>query len=787
MLFKRSILSTVACCLLMSGAVVNAQQEVPVKTNMGEPNEIFIKRALMEDLSPAATESNLYFLPIEKSIKGQYNGDIYVGENTGFSISEAKKGNRYSTIILTSPTGKIYKVENDKITCVTSACPLDSVNVTIYPSDQGEIRSASINNRNEIKGRWQAQINGISGDVSAKDFLVTHEASKILTIRDSDQISLVNRPNKFILELRDLVQKFSKPQSTPLKELPQGSYSTISGTKIENLEAKVTVVPRLLGSSDSIAQTYAVKRYEIDISPEGEISTTIGGLPAGNYSLEVDFTAFMTDGEVIQRTGYYGFPVINSSVKLAGNSSSKILDHNRLEVTLDVDQKHSDKTAMFAVYAEIWSDETPVSFINTMANVDENDQLKLAIDSRWFALANSRNRKNFELKNIKLLDPDTYLIIDEMKSLFVPVSRFPDAAFSRASEINIDDSMRYGKQDRYVTSENTRVETKNSRGAVDASGIYLVHGWCDNSNAWINGHFNSRGVVHEFNGNNASFSRNNFAFRIRNETNALFSDWFSAVAHSQGGQAVTHLQAYYFSGLDASPAPRPIQTVGTPYQGSVLMDLYVFSGAGIIKLLLNNNNCNAEPSLTTPSSHFWSIFLPAATQSETFFYRTIHGLPNNWWESLQFWRWQCTVASAILSGPDDGVVRAASAWLLFGNSMGITEEQCHTGGMTFPADQRDDEGRNDIMDQMGRVSGTWTAWLDRDNPSGSGDWELRADHTGVCANPVDYQARRVNDGTPANLTGEVFFHNSVTHGLACRNSDQPDNICFDYEVRFLCP
>lgn len=772
--------------MLLGSAMVSAQQMLPVKSNMGQPNEIFIKRALMEDLSPAATESNLYFLPIKKAVKGQYNGEIYVGKNTGFSISEAKKGERYSTITLTSPTGQVYTVDKDQITCETSACPLDSVNVSIYPSSQGDIRSASINNRNDIKGRWKIQINGLSDDVSEKDFLVTHEASTILTVRDSDQVSLANHPNKFILELRDLTEKIYDTENSPLNEIPQGGYTVISGTKIGRLEAKVTVVPRLIESTDEHLLVDVSKRYEVDISEEGEISTTIDALAAGHYSLEIDFTAFMDDGEVIQRTGYYGFPVINPSVQLAGSTRSKILDENRLEVSLDVEQRHQDKTKMVVVYAEIWSDEKPVSFINSMTNVDENSQLKVAIDARWFALAQTKNDKNFEFKNIKILDPDTFLIIDQMKSLPVNAVRFPDGAYAKASDIVIDESMMNGKQDRYVTVEHLPVENKVNRGAINASGIYLVHGWCDNSNAWINGHFDNRGEVEEFNGNNASFGRNDFAIRIRNETNALFSDWFSAVAHSQGGQAVTHLHAYYFSGLDASPAPRPIQTMGTPYQGSVLMDLYVFSSAGIINQILGISNCGAQPSLTTPGSYFWSILLPVATQNNTFFYRTIHGLPNNWWEALQFWRWQCNFASAILSGYDDGVVRANNAWLLFGNNMGITEDQCHTGGMSF-FDQRDDFARNDIMDEMGRVSGTWTAWLDRDDPSGSGDWELRSDHSGVCANPVDFQARRVNDGTPANLTGEVFAHNSAINGLACRKSDQPDNTCFDYEVRFLCP
>lgn len=820
MIFKRFNMSFFPCCFLLCSTIITAKQMVPIKSNMGQPSEIFVKRALMENLSPSATESNMYFLPIQSAINSQYNGEIYVNETTGFSISEAKRSISYSTILLTSPTGNMFSIQNDNITCVTSICPLNSVNVTINPSSGGSnpsIRTVSINDDNNIQGRWQINISNLANNVSNKDFLVTHEDAVMLALRDSDQISLINTPNKFIFELRELPRIIPVPIpdpdptpdpdpdpdpnpdpgpfpvpfpspipdpgpiSAPSEQTPKDGYTKISGLEIQSLDANVTVVSQ---SPNPLPLNFVPIGYDVVISQTGEISTTIPGLPAGNYSLEVDFTAFLTNGDVIQRTAYYGFPVISSPITLSGNSTSKVLDNNRFEVSLDVDKKDNNTKDIVLVYAEIWSDDKPVSFINTMAHVDNNSQLSLAIDSRWFALAGSTNRQKFEFKNIKLLDPDTYLIIDEMKSLKVPVSRFPDAAYSRASEVIIDDNMLYGKNDVYLPFEDAKNEIDAIRGGP-ANGIFLVHGWCANTTAWNQFNFND-GPTFEYTNTNSSIGRNNFAIAIRNQADAIFTDWFSVVAHSQGGQAAVHLQAYFFSGLDLSPAPRPIQTVGAPYQGSTLMDLYFFSGAGIINAIFNFSDCEPQFSLTTPGSYFWSIFLPTATQNDTFYYRTIHDTPNNFWQALQFWRWKCNFASYILGGNDDGVTRPFKSWLLFGNNMGITESQCHTGGMRY-TDQKDDLGRNNIMDQMGRVTATWTAWLDRDNPSGNGDWEQRSLQTGVCANPINYQARRVGTGTPANSTGEVFFRNSPIDGLVCRNADQPDNTCFDYEVRFLCP
>jgi hypothetical protein len=395
MLFNHFKLNTFACCLFLGSAVTNANQMIPIKSNMGQPSEIFVKRALMEDLSPSATESNLYFLPIRHPVNLQYDGEIYVNQSTGFSISEAKQSLNYSSIELTSPTGEKYSVQNNQIICQTSACTLGSVNVSIHPSskaDNAEIRTISINSENKIKGRWEIKINDLPKNVSDKDFLVTHEDSVVLALRDSDQISLVNRSNKFVLELREPPKAFTHSMLEPSTDISQDTYTTINGSEIKTLNAIVTVVPR---SSDTLPLDSVTSSYKVIISPEGEISTTIPGLPVGNYSLEVDFTAFMVNGDVIQRTGYYGFPVIDSSIALAGKSSSKVLDHNRMEISLDVNAKDSQTNGIVLIYAEIWSGDNPVSFINTMANIDQNSRLSVTIDSRWFALANATNDHNF--------------------------------------------------------------------------------------------------------------------------------------------------------------------------------------------------------------------------------------------------------------------------------------------------------------------------------------------------------------------------------------------------------
>uniref|UniRef100_UPI003AACE8EA uncharacterized protein n=1 Tax=Centroberyx gerrardi TaxID=166262 RepID=UPI003AACE8EA len=87
----------------------------------------------------------------------------------------------------------------------------------------------------------------------------------------------------------------------------------------------------------------------------------------------------------------------------------------------------------------------------------------------------------------------------------------------------------------------------------------------------------------------------------------------------------------------------------------------------------------------------------------------------------------------------------------------------------------------------------WTRWFDRDNPSGTGDWEvlssLRAENPGViCAYPLLIEAVTADASmTPAINTGDNIFAYNPTTGFVCRKMDQPSNMCRDYKVRFGCP
>ncbi|KAK5903442.1 hypothetical protein CgunFtcFv8_007222 [Champsocephalus gunnari] len=86
----------------------------------------------------------------------------------------------------------------------------------------------------------------------------------------------------------------------------------------------------------------------------------------------------------------------------------------------------------------------------------------------------------------------------------------------------------------------------------------------------------------------------------------------------------------------------------------------------------------------------------------------------------------------------------------------------------------------------------WTDWFDRDNPSGTGDWELlkdlRKENPGkICKNPLSIEAVTTDTMTPAISTGQTFYIFNPTQGFVCRNKDQRKRMCRDYKVRFGCP
>ena len=83
---------------------------------------------------------------------------------------------------------------------------------------------------------------------------------------------------------------------------------------------------------------------------------------------------------------------------------------------------------------------------------------------------------------------------------------------------------------------------------------------------------------------------------------------------------------------------------------------------------------------------------------------------------------------------------------------------------------------------------TWTAWLDRDDPGGSGDFETLADFVRAgqaCASPKEIECQTLT-GSPAASTGQPYTCDPKVGGV-CDNRKLPaGQTCQDYRVRFCC-
>ncbi|XP_038629499.1 uncharacterized protein si:dkey-205h13.2 isoform X1 [Scyliorhinus canicula] len=84
-----------------------------------------------------------------------------------------------------------------------------------------------------------------------------------------------------------------------------------------------------------------------------------------------------------------------------------------------------------------------------------------------------------------------------------------------------------------------------------------------------------------------------------------------------------------------------------------------------------------------------------------------------------------------------------------------------------------------------------TPWFDRDDPSGTGDFEdlenLRKEYpTQICSNPIGCEVETVSGQLPSS-TGDIVTECSTLTGFVCMNEEQTTKLCNDYRIRFICP
>lgn len=397
----------------------------------------------------------------------------------------------------------------------------------------------------------------------------------------------------------------------------------------------------------------------------GALSGSFVPEQAGDFTVQVHVRGRLPDGQAFVRTAEHAIAVIHNDIAVDRSAVARgqVIDENRLHIDLGMASQRS--SGFYRAHAEVWGRigraEVPVAWIGGMVPAG---QLGLSLDSRWIALAGAEGP--FELRNVRIEDPDHFIPLVRLDRVAMDVARLPDGA-SRVPD-GIDEAMRMGPR------------PDAPEGPRNGGRLMLVHGYCS-GDAWgpLTGQFASSAKFQDFNQNR---SHDAFARRIRDFGNQFGS--FGIVAHSQGGAAATHLYTYYWSGLDWASPGRLIQSVGTPYQGTAL--------AGNLAAIGNvfGVGCGTNNNLTYSGASSWLAGIPYWARSRVNYYTTSF--------ATAWWRWDyCNIATdLLLSDPEDGTTERAYGQLPGAYNRGHKTGWCHTSGMRDPA-QVTDASRNSVM------------------------------------------------------------------------------------------
>jgi hypothetical protein len=329
------------------------------------------------------------------------------------------------------------------------------------------------------------------------------------------------------------------------------------------------------------------------------------------------------------------------------------------------------------VGAEVWGERegemVPVCWLSRVCSTTR----ELGLDPRWLALAGV-DAATIELRQIRVHDIDSMVPIEIIDSM--PVGEIT-VDISDASVV-LADSMLQGRPGVVVDSP---LNVSATRGSLPGHRLMLVHGYCTDSNPYPVSHFT--GDLAVFEDFNQSRSQDAFALELLAQSSPMKS--FGVVAHSQGGLASLHLSTFYWSGLDWSQGERLIQSVGSPYQGTAL------AGNAAVLGDLFGFGCGVNNSLSYSGAANWLSTIPSWARARVWYWTTS-------FEDRPFVYDYCNIITdLLLSDPDDGVIERSAGQLSGANSMGHTDDWCHTTGMRDPA-QCTDSGRNAEMNQRAR-------------------------------------------------------------------------------------
>jgi len=376
----------------------------------------------------------------------------------------------------------------------------------------------------------------------------------------------------------------------------------------------------------------------------------------GDVRARVELRGRTASGELFLRSAMIAFPVLERTILLDGTARASMLDEGR--VGLSIGSLPLVPSARFHVSAEVWGRDAagspvPVCWLSRMLEPGSGGELELVLDARWLDVAGVGAPS--ELREVRVQDPDTEVVIDRIASLALDVRSLP---------------VRSARTRPGITTEMLIVPRRAHSVIGVHDSLMLVHGYCSGGSIWPAADFTQPKTV--FLDPNQNRTHDQFAQLLAQHAQNADLKSFGIVAHSQGGCAALHLLTYYESGLDLATGGRRIQSVATPYQGTPLASLGGFA-------------CGVNNNMTPGGAATWLAGIPSWARAEV-----------SYWTTSNSGSACSLLTDFLLTNPEDGTVEQFRGQLPGANSMGHVTGWCHTTGMSNPANYTD-HARNQAM------------------------------------------------------------------------------------------
>ncbi len=404
---------------------------------------------------------------------------------------------------------------------------------------------------------------------------------------------------------------------------------------------------------------------------DGVFGALVPGGWEGDLRARVEVHAHTARGANLVRSLQLSFPVLARRTLLDGRVEVGRTAPQRARIALGA--LALAPAAQLHVSAELWGTDAhgarvPVCWLSRMLEPQAQDgawQLALGLDTRWIELA--RAGEPFELRAVRVQDPDSQVLFDRAAALAIPAGALPSGLSGGTDAITPE--MLTGSPFVALAAFPAGPHAAHPPQIWNPA-LMLVHGYCSSGSIWPAADFAQPKL--EFLDPNANRTHNQFAQLIAQRAANAGLGSFGVVTHSQGGCASLHLFTYYTSPLDFATGGRRMQTLAAPYQGTPLASLGFFA-------------CGVNNDMTPAGSATWLAGIPTWARQEVWYWTTSNsGSVCN------------SITHLFLSSPEDGTVEQARGQLPGANNMGHTTGWCHTTGMSNPASYTD-HARNQAM------------------------------------------------------------------------------------------